>query len=662
MQRSNFRRAALLTAAGTAAAAALMTGAVAVTATATVSTAASSAQSTEDLSDVPPPSAVRLSDEILDDQAHARITFEGSVNIASFQQDGLVTHGDHQYVAWYHADGRAIVSRRTLPQGDWQSIELDAFLDVNDSHNTISMAFSPSDQRLHIALGTHGTPKLYVRSVPGLGAAKSTVPWASTSFEKVRRHLPGVSGVDRTWTYPQFEVHDGDLLLTYREGASNNGRQALVRYDGNEDGTWTYEGLFTSGQGTYQSPFGTSNSRYGYLHGFAENPVTGDLVISFSWREASSAWCSPSGLGNHDVGYAVSADGGSTWRNNDGLQIGATGTSDLISITDDHVVVPVAINRGLINQEAQTFDSQGRVHVMTSQFTDEDLAKMGGCHTSTYSQREQYARPYHHWRDSDGTWNTMLLPYYSNSAGRTKLLFDKHDTAYLVLPDGRIAAATAATEWTDWRIVFSDPAVKPVAELIVDRERLLDEGVLSVAYLQQSVGGAPSEFRVADFRTRPGHTAAPRSTVPEADPVPYSGSVQTYPAATASSSQPNYPADNVVDGQVETFWVSGGYVEGDGPQPDRPETLTVELGRQRELGSVTITPRVHYGPRSLMIEARVGGEWRSLGEYSQANARATHDVPDVATDAVRVVITAAYDAGRPPERARNVQVAEITLE
>jgi hypothetical protein len=662
MRPTNLHRAALVAAASSTAVAAALALSPPTSASAHHSAPADLVRSEDNPSDVPPPSAVRLSDEILDDAAHAKITYEGSVNVASFQQDGLVTHGDHQYVAWYRADGRAVVSRRELPRGDWQSLELDAFLDANDSHNTISMAFSPSDERLHIALGTHGTPKLYVRSVPGLGEKGTNVPWSSTSFERVRRHLPGVSGVDATWTYPQFELHHGELLLTYREGSSNNGRQALVRYDDNADGTWSYEGLFTSGQGRYTSAFGTSNNRYGYLHGFAENPATGDLIITFSWREASSAWCSPSGLGNHDVGYAASSDDGATWHNNDGEQIGATGTGDLITIDDEHVVVPVDINRGMINQEAQTFDNAGRVHVMTSQFTDEDLAKMGGCHTSTYSQRAQYARPFHHWRDADGHWHTMLLPYYSGSAGRTKLLFDKHDTAYLVLPDGRIAAATAATEWSNWRIVFADPEVDPVAELIVDRDRLLDEGVLSVAYLQRSEDGAPSQFRVADFRTRPGHLPAPRATEPEAEPAPYAGSATTYPAATASSAQPNYPADNAVDGLAATFWVSGGGAEGDGPQPDRPETLTVELGRERPIGAVTVTPRVGFGPRALSIEARVDGEWRTFGPFTQADAAATHDVTDVVADALRLVIIAAYDRGRPPELARNVQVAEVAWE
>jgi len=60
-----------------------------------------------------------------------------------------------------------------------------------------------------------------------------------------------------------------------------------------------------------------------------------------------------------------------------------------------------------------------------------------------------------------------------------------------VLPDGHITAATARSGWSDGRIVFADPDVEPLAWLIVDRDQLLDEGVLSVAYLEQSSGGDP---------------------------------------------------------------------------------------------------------------------------------------------------------------------------
>ena len=40
--------------------------------------------------------------------------------------------------------------------------------------------------------------------------------------------------------------------------------------------------------------------------------------------------------------------------------------------------------------------------------------------------------------------------------------------------------------------------------------------------------------------------------------MPYAGSAVTYPLASASSAQPNNPADLALDGTTSTFWVSGG--------------------------------------------------------------------------------------------------------
>jgi hypothetical protein len=47
----------------------------------------------------------RIEDRILDPAAHARITYENAVNVASYQQDGILTHNGHQYTAWYENDG-----------------------------------------------------------------------------------------------------------------------------------------------------------------------------------------------------------------------------------------------------------------------------------------------------------------------------------------------------------------------------------------------------------------------------------------------------------------------------------------------------------------------------------------------------------------------------
>ena len=86
------------------------------------------------------------------------------------------------------------------------------------------------------------------------------------------------------------------------------------------------------------------------------------------------------------------------------------------------------------------------------------------------------------------------------STQRTKLVFDRVDNAYLVMPRGRIVSASKASGWTDWTLVFDRPSMNAFGEVNVDTSRLAVDGVLSVRYQQRSSGTTPSPIRVADFR------------------------------------------------------------------------------------------------------------------------------------------------------------------
>jgi hypothetical protein len=47
----------------------------------------------------------RVEDRILDPLAHGRITYENTVNVASYQQDAILTYRGYQYTAWYQNVG-----------------------------------------------------------------------------------------------------------------------------------------------------------------------------------------------------------------------------------------------------------------------------------------------------------------------------------------------------------------------------------------------------------------------------------------------------------------------------------------------------------------------------------------------------------------------------
>jgi hypothetical protein len=635
----------------------------------------------------------RIEDRILDPAAHARITYENTVNVASYQQDGILTYNGFQYTAWYENDGpgpaqaTAVIARRALPDGDWESTQLDYTLFSNDSHNTIALGVTPSDGRIHIAFPTHADVIRYTRSVPGVASEPAAHEWSSLLFERTKPQIPGAPAAPPTYTYPQFELVGDDVLLTWRDGSSDNGRQALLRYDENSTGTWTFLGRFTHNLGTYTGDFGSSAGRYGYLHGFTADPASGELAITLSWREQASAWCpGVEAVGNHDLGYAVSADGGLTWQNNLGATVATTTTGDtagtITSFSPGIVVEPIGINSGLINQETQAFDSQGRLHVITSRVPDEDLGP-DGCADNFYPDRAALARPHHHWRDADGTWRSGPLPFRSGSSGRAKIAFDSDDNAYVVLPDARIVAASAATGWPDWELVFDDPAVDAVSELIVDRQRVRESDILTVAYQEPPVDvptcrtnasstQCASAYRVASFELGSAAPDAPRATEPEAGPLPFEGTAEDatnlalnrdgegVPEAFADSNQAAFPPSLANDGNLNTFWVSSGTQAGQGPTPESPIHLGVDLGRSHPLAEVTMIPRVNFGPRAYTVDVSSDGEdWDEVAAVPAApNGAVTSAFPTIEARHLRLRITDAYDSVQPP---RNVQVAELEV-
>jgi len=615
----------------------------------------------------------RVSDDLLDPEGHARSNFSGTANVSTYQQDGIVTYGGWQYAAWYRdAEGSrnaSVISRRQLPDGDWDSFELDFDLLANDSHNNISLAVSPSDGRIHVAFGQHGFPHRYTRSAPGAADDPAAVEWSSALFSPTRVNLPGIEDdAEPTMTYPTFEVvpdPDGGpdrLVLTYREGSPSGGDQVLVHYNDDAGGTWTHFGSFSSGVGEYTTATGTSTGRNGYLHGFSTNPATGDLEITWTWREGPGS----GGCLSHDLGYASSPDLGRTWFNSAGEQIATTGT-DPITIDDDHVVVPIANDRNLINSESQFPDSAGRLHVLTSQLPEGER----GC-----APRATEARPFHYWRDLDGTWYSMQIPTeFSDLAGshwgfgRGNILVDDDDNVYVVDPAGRILGASAASGWTDWSYLFApDYAINK--ETMIDRQRLADDGLLSVVYQEQSsvttsTQQTPAALRIADFAFVDG-ADAPRSTEPEMTPVPFEppppetgDRIPVVSASATSNSGVTAYRDpmNAFDGDLETTWISGAM-----PTAASPQILTGEFDGVHAIDEVLVAPRPHpndrFGARTFTIETRLDGTWTEVESVDEQppGMTVTYPIPRTQADAIRLVITDSWDTERP---VVNVGLAEV---
>lgn len=94
---------------------------------------------------------------------------------------------------------------------------------------------------------------------------------------------------------------------------------------------------------------------------------------------------------------------------------------------------------------------------------------------------------------SDSRWGDL------NAFGRSQVVLDQADNAYVVLPYGRIVTASAASNWTDWTVRFDGSGLGAFGEVVVDRSRVAS-GVLSILYQRGSSGTTPSPIRVVDFQ------------------------------------------------------------------------------------------------------------------------------------------------------------------
>ncbi len=431
-----------------------------------------------------------VSDTLLDASALYFVSYDGVVNNNSFQQDAILTYQGRQYAAWYTATREAVIARRTVGGTRWENVVLPHRLSTDDSHNVISLGISPQDNTIHVALDTHNTRLFYLRSEPGLAVSAR---WDAAAFGPVSRTLGPVEL--GAMTYPQFVVTpEGRLQFSYRTGGSGNGVNELAEYSG---GTWSKLGGWSSATGSYTGPNGVvSTTRNMYLHGLTYDRG-GRLHAAFTWREGNAGvLCNAGGLTNHDTGYVYSDDRGRTWRNGSGTVVGTTGGTPVGIASPGLVADPLDPNHGLMNQESQAVDAAGRPHVVISYVP----GRFTQCVSDYARQRAQYGRTFHVSRSADGRWTKREVPIPPNHTQRTKLVFDRDDNAYLVMPRGKIVAASRASGWADWTTLFDRPSLAAFGEVNVDVSRVVSHGVLSVQYQQVSSGTTPSPIRVADFR------------------------------------------------------------------------------------------------------------------------------------------------------------------
>lgn len=254
---------------------------------------------------------------------------KNSVNTTVFRKNALTTHKEHQYIAYYDAEGYVVVGKRSLKDGDWVIQRSEFKGNVNDAHNVISIAVD-GNGFLHLSWDHHNSKLRYAKSVNPESLR------LGNEQEMVGKNESRVS-------YPEFfNLPNGDLLFLYRDGGSGGGNLLINRYDSTL-GTWKrIQTNLIDGEGKRNAYWQAYVDDRGYVH------------ISWVWRE------SPDVSSNHDLAYAVSKDFGVTWHNSVGVQYNLP-----INISNAEYALKIPENSSLINQTAMAADQAGNPFIVS---------------------------------------------------------------------------------------------------------------------------------------------------------------------------------------------------------------------------------------------------------------------------------------------------------
>ncbi|TCD70367.1 hypothetical protein EIP91_003719 [Steccherinum ochraceum] len=413
------------------------------------------------------------------------------LNGESFQQDPLVTFNGFQYAALWEADAQnasirhPCVARRSLTrQTIWEKFTL------KDYNQTSDDGVSRGDGTLHMGFDQHDNPLVYRISKPGIATSPTKAIWSSEIFGPVLDHLPGLDNLDKSKyfiniTYPRFlslpasskSPSVSDLLLELRVGRSGLGDDWLYRYTPSRG--WSQIGKYLEGVNNNAYINGMDFDAQGSLH---TTWTYRDYVNDIGQDVAVEA--GPNGPeNNHDMDYAYSPDLGVTWQNNWGQHVANTSAGEpILPVSAGITIFSIPKYGGILNQEAQTVDGDGRVHVLNRENTT------------------GIERWYHYWRSTTKAWTRTSLPLPADipsqnnvtgtptvigKRGKLVSLPSKPSSLLAILPSNApistalsIFGSTAEGHFRDWKVLW-ETSSGCGWEPLFDRYRL-EEDVLSL--------------------------------------------------------------------------------------------------------------------------------------------------------------------------------------
>ncbi|GLB52322.1 hypothetical protein NBRC110019_13610 [Neptunitalea chrysea] len=252
-----------------------------------------------------------------------------SVNTVVFRNSAVTTFKDVQFTAYYNPKGAMILAKRKLGSSKWTFLQTPYYGNIKDAHNDISIAVDAKGY-LHVSWDHHNTKLRYAKSLKPMSL-------------QLTKELPMTGLQETSVTYPEFHnLPNGKLLFCYRSGESGRGNMVINSYDVKTQKWTQLQSNLLDGENT--------RSAYWQMT-VGEN---GAIYVSWVWRET---WDVST---NHDMCYAVSYDGGITWRK-------STGEKYKLPITIENAEIAWTIpqNRSLINQTSMTVDANGIPYIAT---------------------------------------------------------------------------------------------------------------------------------------------------------------------------------------------------------------------------------------------------------------------------------------------------------
>lgn len=328
----------------------------------------------------------------------------------------LVTHQDHQFIAFYDDQRRMTVGSRKLSDKTFQLVRLPETVGW-DSHNYVAMTVDDNGQ-LHLSGNMHAHPLVYFRT---------TRPLDITSFERVP-HLVGTN--ENRVTYPEFFRGPGrEMVFTYRDGASGNGNQIYDVYDPKAQ-AWKrlLDRPLTDGEG----------HRNAYLSGPTLGP-DGYYHLVWVWRET------PNAATNHDPSYARSKDL-VHWERSDGTPLPLPITWETGEIVDH-----IPVGGGVINGNVRIgFDTQKRPIVTYHKYDANGK-------TQIYNARREAAG----WK----VYQTSDWDYRWDFGGGGSIPFEIGLSGVRPEPDGKLSMTYHHAKYGDGTWLLDEKTLRPIAAL-----------------------------------------------------------------------------------------------------------------------------------------------------------------------------------------------------